>query len=385
AAYTAAANSRVGKAAKSLFTPVATAGASAAASAKTAFNKEMKGASKGVTALGGSFKGMAGTASAAIAAIGLYSLGKSAFQAATGIEQSNAALKGLYGSGRVAKSVMDQLYKTSQGSPISYQAFLNGAESLAYLGVEGKKVNPILKQIETGLVAAGSGSEEMESVTSALLGMANQGKASADQLMRISDAGFPIFEMMAAHAGTSIEQVRKSVEKGKVSIDDVMAAIQAGQGKTFGKMKKAYEESSKTFSATWQRASSGVVAAMGKAAAPILQKFTPAINSAGEKVTSFFDNISKGKAGGGSKVLKDLGNYAEKLGNKLKPAVKPLQNMWDALKTLGGPLKDFGNTIKTAVAPILEKLAGAIGSGIKDLANIISGTLVPAFKQILPI
>src|SRR5690606_4875741 len=131
------------------------------------------------------------------------------------------------------------------------------------------------------------------------------------------------------------------------------------------------EESSKTFSAVWRKQSSNAVAAMGKAAEPILQKFTPAIETAGTNVSSFFDNISKGKAGGGSKVLQDLSNYAGQLGNKLKPAVKPIQGIWGALKTLGPEVSKFGGALQKTLGPILKEIAGALGTGLKNVANII--------------
>lgn len=223
--------------------------------------------------------------------IGLLRLGRDAWQSATGIQQTEAALTGLYGSGREATSVMTQLRQVAKDSPIDHAAFLTGAENLAYMGVEGDRAVGVLGQIETALVASGKGSEAMNQVTDAMVATVNQGRATAQEINRISQAGFPMWEMLAEHAGVSMGEIRDQVSSGAVEIEDLLAAMESGAGGTFAKMEASAEEAAGTFQNQWARAKDNVIVGLGELLRPLADNLAPLIGTIGDKAQKYLGRI----------------------------------------------------------------------------------------------
>jgi tape measure domain-containing protein len=358
----------------------------------TTATASMAGASGAAAGMSGQLSSMAKMASGLAAAVGLYQLGRAAISSATSVEQSRAALTGLYGDAEQAQRMLARLREVARASPIEFSAFVSGAESLAYMGIQGEQAITVLQRIETAMVASGKGGEAFEQVTEAMLAMVNQGKASAEEINRMSQAGFPAWEMLAQHMNMSIADIRKAVESGEIGIDQMVAAMEAGAGPTFQKMIAAQAEGAQTLSATWARVKDNVVVSLGEMIAPLASRLTPAVNRAGQAITSAFSAaprvfgqvrdaiVSSGVAAAVGNIYRGLRDiflgllpsvkgFGAVLATALAAVIVALNPVADLLSYVGNLMRDN--------QPVVEALGAAVAgavlafAGMKILTSVI--------------
>lgn len=241
-------------------------------------------ASSITTGIGGSLRGIAGTAAGLAAAVGISAVGVSAVSAAANIQNVELTLSGLYGSAEAATDMMGRLQNLSRNSPIDYSAYAQASTQLAYMGLEGAQAEGVLRNVGAAITAAGGSSEQMGRASSAMLQIVNSGRVYAAQLSQISDAGIPIFSGLAAHFDTNIENVRTMVTEGKVSIEDVMSVMENATGDTFQSMLAASEQVSGSMSNQWAIFRDNFVTGLGQMIAPLTTSVGPAIGELGRVV-----------------------------------------------------------------------------------------------------
>lgn len=336
--------------------------------------------SEAQSAIGGMSSGL-GTLTKAIggaaAAAAALNIGRQVFASAQGIQQAKAALTGLYGSAQQAGDMLGRIRTLASGSSISFAAFSQGAQSLAYMGYQGDQAIGILNNVGKALVGAGKGSEAMNQVTDAMLSMVNQGKATTEDINRISQAGIPAWEALATHAGMSIEEVRKAVSGGKISIQDMVSAIQDASGPTFGKLLAASDAASGTFQNTWARVKDNFITSLGFMAQGVLEKLGPALVTVGNALSA-----------GMQRVPEIMG----RIGAMLAPLVPVFANLWKAAQPfLAGfgagflaTMTALGTTLQTVVAPALQWITGLFASltGSNATAVQVIGALVGTFAAL---
>lgn len=335
---------------------------------------EARSAIGGMTSGLGTLTKAIGGAAAAAAAL---NIGRAVFASAQGIQQAKAALTGLYGSAQQAGDMLSRIRTLASGSSISFEAFSSGAQSLAYMGYQGDQAIGILNNVGRALVGAGKGSEAMNQVTEAMLSMVNQGKATAEDINRISQAGIPAWEALATRSGMSIEEIRKAVQGGKVSIQDMVGAIQDASGPTFGKLLAASDAASGTFANTWARVKDNFITSLGFMAQGVLEKLGPALVGVGNALSA-----------GMQKIPEVMG----RIGAMLAPLVPVFQNLWRAaqpfLAGFGagfvGAMMALGTTLQTIVGPALEWITGLFASftGSNATAVQVIGALVGTFAAL---
>src|SRR5690606_41033561 len=100
---------------------------------------------------------------------GMANLGREAFTAAGQLQQTQAALSGMYADGRQAEDMMKRLRKEFGDSHLELTAFADSAQALAYVGVEGDRAVNIMRTLETALTTVGGTTDDNDSVNRALL------------------------------------------------------------------------------------------------------------------------------------------------------------------------------------------------------------------------
>lgn len=337
-----------------VFRSVGNAGVQSARWVGTQWQSMVDDANQRIAGMGQSFRNMAGVALGAVGTIGAGLVGLEVGRTAIEIDQSAAALEGLSSSARVAETTMQGLREVASGSPINYTQFLSGAEALAYMGVEGDRAVHTLDQIQTALVGAGRGGEEMESVTYALTEMVNQGRATADTINQISQAGVPAWDALADHMGMTMEEARKAVEQGQVDIDDVLGAIGDGAGESFDKAAAAAEQTSGTVLNTFRRLKDNVVVELAEMVQPLLADAAPAFaefaDRATEAVADIPDRLSDLWSG-----LEDSG-VVDSVGSALAGIGDVIRALMPAARTFGETLATAGGAVINALRPLGDLL-----------------------------
>ena len=320
--------------------------------------------------LGSLTKAIGGAAAAAAA----LNIGRAVFASAEGIQQARAALTGLYGSAQQAGDMLGRIRQLASGSSISFEAFSQGAQSLAYMGYQGDQAIGILNNVGRALVGAGKGSEAMTQVTDAMLSMVNQGKATTEDINRISQAGIPAWEALATHAGMSIADVRKAVEGGKISIQDMVQSIQDASGPTFSKLLAASDAASNTFQNTWARVKDNFLTSFGFMAEGLLTQLGPAIAGVGTALAAGMTKIPA--------LFAQIGAFLAPLGGIFT-------NLWAAAQPFVqgfgvgflGVMVSLGTVFQTVIGPALEWITGLFAGLTGSNATLVQilGGLVGAF------
>lgn len=305
---------------------------------------------------------------------GLITIGKQAFQAASGIQDSKAALTGMYGSGTQAADMLGRVRDIAAKSPLSFQAYSEGAESLAYMGIKGGEAQTILGNLGDTLVGAGKGSDALQTVNEALLNMQSQGKLTAQDINRISQAGVPAWEALAKQSGVSMTEIRKQVTSGKLDVNDMLSAIKTQSGPTFQRLAAAGKEAGGTVSNTFARVKDNFLTNIGFMAQGGMTALAPMIGQIGDAV-----NTGIAKLPG---ILAQVGTY-------LAPVGQAFATVWQAaqpfLQGIGAgfvlALQGIGEIIQSVVGPALQWLAGLFQSLMEFLGPVapILGGLVGAF------
>lgn len=306
---------------------------------------------------------LAGTIGLTGVTAGVGALGVSAVKTASSLQSTEAALTGMYGSGDQASQMMDRLNATFGDSAVAgVDAFADVTQQLAWAGAEGDKAVGIMENLETALMVAGGGAEEMNSVSAALGKMANEGQATAETINMISESGVPIWDMLADKIGTDVPDAMSKVSEGAIGVEDVMNSLEAGGGKFFSQMEAGAEQSSQTLSAQFTSAKNSIITAFSDMAKSAMDSMGPALANAGEALGDWVRNVpqmlSQAKAAMDNAGITDalvsafdgvksviagltpaVKTFATTLGGAFGAAVLALQPLGSALQSVGGWLQ----------------------------------------------
>ncbi|WP_182357782.1 tape measure protein [Tomitella gaofuii] len=306
------------------------------------------------------------------------------FRSAISAENTEASLKGLYGSAEDAADMMRRIGVVSKSSPIDTSTYEDAATSLAYLGVKGQDAQDIMRNVGLAITAAGGSSEQMDRATLALTNMVNEGRVTRETLNQLSGAGVPVFTALADSIGVSTEELSKLIHDGKIELPQVLSVLQNGTGELFQQMIDGGKAAEKTFGNSFKAAKNAVTDAVGNAMIPALNSLTPVIQSIGAEAPA---------------VIATVGTTLEDLGVKASAAFARFRESdlaHDAVQRLGGVVSSLADTARDvgpAVASIVRSLAeAAAATGVSTWqvfialletgAQILDVTLVPALKTL---
>lgn len=209
----------------------------------TATNTVNKGLGQLRSALGGALVGGAVAGGAALgglaAAVGVTGVNFNDLK-----QQADIAFTTMLGSGEKAKAFLDDLQDFAAKTPFEFPDLLSASQRLLAMGFAADEVRPTLTAIGDAVAGLGGGSAEVDRVTTALGQMNAKGKASAEEIMQLTEAGIPAWQMLADAIGVDVATAMDQVSKGTVSADVAIAAIVDGMNTRFGGMMEKQ-------SATW--------------------------------------------------------------------------------------------------------------------------------------
>ena len=198
------------------------------------------GALKNITA---GFVAM-GAAIGAAAVAGLGLLAKTASESASDMENLNAQFALFTGGAENAKKMLDELRVIATKSPLEMTDIAAGAKNLLVYGVAAEKVTKITNQLSE--VSAGNG-EVMGRLTYAFGQITSIGRLMGTELRQLTEAGFNPLEFISKKTGESMIQLKKRMEDGGVSLQEVEEALTAATS-AGGRFYGLNEKMSQTFS-----------------------------------------------------------------------------------------------------------------------------------------
>lgn len=203
------------------------------------FNKEMGALQKNVKRTFASDNlGINKGALGVIAGVGvaLGALGLASVKAAGQMEQTRIAFTTLLKDGEKAKSFLSELEKFAASTPFELPGVLDASKRLLAFGFSAEQVIPILTAVGDSAAALGMGEEGIQRLTLAIGQMQAKGKASAEEILQLAEAGVPAWEMLANKIGTDIPTAMDKASKGQISAAEGIQAVISGMNSKFGGM-----------------------------------------------------------------------------------------------------------------------------------------------------
>jgi tape measure domain-containing protein len=167
--------------------------------------------------------GRVGAAGLAIGAIkGLSDLGQAGLKVAMAREQVQAQLEVLTGSAAAAKKLIDATVELDQKSALSAVQFQDSSKVLLGYGLSVNEVIPSLSKLSE--ISMGN-NEKMQSLTLAFGQVRANGRLMGQEVLQMVNAGFNPLQEISRTTGESMASLRKRMEDGKVSFDEVAKAM----------------------------------------------------------------------------------------------------------------------------------------------------------------
>ena len=178
----------------------------------------------------------------------ILGIGAAAIKSAADIEMQQAAFETMLGSAEKAKTLLQDLTDLAAKTPFQLPDLASGTKTLLAFGIELDDVLPTLKQL--GDVSLGN-QDYFRGLTLAFGQMSSAGRLMGQDLLQMINAGFNPLNVIAEQTGESMIALKKRMEAGAISADEVAAAFKIATsegGQFFGGMERASETLTGKFS-----------------------------------------------------------------------------------------------------------------------------------------
>lgn len=332
----------------------------------------VESAASGVHASLGSLAGLAAGIGTTIGAVKLASWG---METAAALEQAENSFATLLGSADLAKAMVADLQKMASQTPFSQESIVKAAQALQVYGVSARDTLPLLQILgDAASVAPGGLDQGLERITRALGQMKTRGKVTASEMLQLSEAGIPAWEMLAKAAGTSVADIQDKVSRGLIDAETGIAAILAGmQGRFAGNMARQ----SATLAGLWSTLKDNAAITM----ADVAKSFSEGMGLKGalSDVSGWFESIRPAAQAFG----KSLGEAA-RAGWEVARAVKDVGTAASALVSLdltGVFATDPARSWRAATIDSLETVARGFAS-FGDSAILTATEIEAAYTKL---
>lgn len=289
---------------------------------------------------------------------------KSFFKIGTEMEQTNISFEVMLGSVEKAKDLIGELQQFSIATPFTSMYVNEAAKMLLNYGVAQ---NDILSDLQKLGDASGGNAEKFKNMTYAFAQISATGRLMGQDLRQLVDAGFNPLQEMSRTTGKSIGTLKKEMEDGLISSDDVKKAFTSATSEG-GRFYKMMDKQSRTVGGLWSTFIDSIqlkIVKLFNQLAPVFKKI----------ITSFTE----------------LSNYIspilEVIGNLILKIIHYLEQLWPVLKYIIGlfaawkALQIFDSLIMGVISfyNYLIKLPAAIseiGSGFSKWTMGLAGALV---------
>ncbi|MBP2638381.1 MAG: tape measure domain protein, partial [Firmicutes bacterium] len=153
------------------------------------------------------------------------------------IQQATISFQTLLGSAEEAEKMISSLKKFAADTPFEFPDLQNAAKRMLAFGFSAKDILPTLKSVGDAASGLGmSGKEGVERIILALGQMRAKTKVSGDEMLQLTEAGIPAWDILAQSMGKSTAEVMKLSEKGVIPADKAIQALVQGMEERFPNM-----------------------------------------------------------------------------------------------------------------------------------------------------
>lgn len=343
-------------------------------------------------------------AAQAVVAFGIAGGAAAAFgvKAAAANEGAMISFEVLLGSADKAARFLKDLQAFAASTPFELPELRTAASRLLAVGVETRRIIPLLTRLGDATAGMGTGAFGIERAVYALQQMSQAGKVSLEDINQLTDAGIPALDALATRLGTTVAKLRDDISAGKIKPEALFQAIEQGAGKSFQRLDGMMKRQSASLSGMWSTFKDNAGQSLAKfvePAMPALKKLldwaattTPKILGAVQRMGSDISAVFQG-----SDVPQKLMDSLTKLGERVLPE---LRNAWgrilktiydnkDGLEKLGRFLADYvipfiGDNLVWAIKAATTAFEGVIwvAAHVVDAVKLMFGIFRTFFEGI---
>jgi tape measure domain-containing protein len=280
-------------------------------------------------------------------------LGAKVIDSGSKFQELDNRLKALTGFKGIAKG-LQQIMTT--GPSASFNALGEAATRLSQMKFRPDVVTGLIKDFNRLGVALGNPEKIVALITDKLADMASEGVATMSALGKLAEEGIPIFEAMASRMGISVDELKRRVAAGLISVTD--AAIGLQDAAAMPNMTAAAQESANSFSGVWSRVTNNIEVLMQKLGSSLLEGF--GLVNLGDTVTNFFDSVFK-KAEDLEPLLQKIGAFVSTTTGMVMDNLSSIVDEWIIF------------TEKMTIDEMLEQVQKAAEQMLADLKPFIDG------------
>lgn len=247
------------------------------------------------TAFGSDFLKVSNTAAVAIGGIGaaLAAAGVKAIEAAGKLQNVQTAFTNMLGSTQKAAAFTKDLQAFAAATPFEFNQVTSAAQKFLAFGFTAEQVIPTLTAVGDAAAGVGLGAEGINRVTLALGQIAAKSKVQSDEMLQLTEAGIPAWQMLADKIGVSVPEAMDMVTKGMVDAQTGISALVTGMSQKFGGMM---EQQSKTIQGTWSTMMDGIEQTAGQVGLRLAESLnvTGLFQSIGDGLNNFAQAVQNG-------------------------------------------------------------------------------------------
>lgn len=243
-------------------------------------------------AFGSDFLRISNRAAIAIGGIGaaIAAAGVKAVEAAGKLQNVQTAFTNMLGSAQKSAAFTKELQAFAAATPFEFNQVTSAAQKFLAFGFTAEQVIPTLTAVGDAAAGVGLGADGIDRVTLALGQMAAKSRVQSDEMLQLTEAGIPAWQMLADKIGKSVPEVMDMVSKGAVDAATGINALVEGMNKKFGGMM---EQQSHTIQGTWSTLMDGIDQTAAQVGLRLADYFnvTDTLQSLGDTMNAFAQTV----------------------------------------------------------------------------------------------
>jgi len=316
-------------------------------------------------------------------------LGAKVIESGSKFQELDHRLKAMTGFKGIAKGLQD-IMKT--GPSASFTALGEAATRLAGMKFRPDAIAGLIKDFNRLGVALGNPEKIVALITDKIADMATNGGADMASLGKLADEQIPVFEALAKRMGVSIDEAKRRVAAGLVTVAEATQAI--ADAANMPQIAAAAAESANSFSGIWSRVANNIEVVFQNVGASILKGF--GLVTMGETITEFFKEIEI-KILDLAPMLEKIGEFAADVTKMIMDEISSFLSGWKTFtddtsaETMLSSMSNMSRELVDLLREVVKAIISASVEAAKAAKNIswwtnidlINNPVADLFKQIV--
>lgn len=270
-------------------------------------------------------------------------------KAAASFESAQIAFTTMLGSEQQANAFLEDLRDFATSTPFEFTQLTEMSQRLLAMGFAAEEILPTLSSVGDAVAALGGDPQKLDAVVRALGQIRAKGKASAEEMLQLSEAGVPAWEYLAAALGTTIPQAMQAVTDGSVDARMTLTAVLSGMTRDFDGLM---EKQAQTVSGKWSNMIDSITTTLADAFAENEDAIKETLDLIIEMAPTFLNQVVP--------AINDLIVAALPLVRMAADLLESFNHLPDAVKTSVLAMGLLAGPMLTALS-LATKLAGVLG------------------------